>query len=188
MNATDLLLLGLIAVSTLLGLLRGFVGVLASLVAWLLAGWAAFHFGAKLALLLAGSDTPSAGMLLAGYGLCFLGVLLVVGLVGWGVRKLVKAAGLSGVDRALGGALGLARGGFVACVLVLLMGFTALPREEGWRQSRVLPVLLPGAQWLRAWLPGWAAQRVDFTGDGPHSIELGGASASPPAGAHAPGI
>ena len=40
MNATDLLLLGVIAVSTLLGLLRGFVGVLASLLAWLLAGWA----------------------------------------------------------------------------------------------------------------------------------------------------
>src|SRR6478609_1791817 len=100
MNATDLLLLGVIAVSTLLGLLRGFVGVLASL----FAGWAAFHFGAKLALRLAGNDTPSAGMLLAGYGLCFLGVLLVVGLVGWGVRKLVKAAGLSGVDRALDGA------------------------------------------------------------------------------------
>ena len=188
MNATDLLLLGVIAVSTLLGLLRGFVGVLASLLAWLLAGWAAFHFGAQLALLLAGSDAPSAGMLLAGYGLCFLGVLLVVGLVAWAVRKVVKAAGLSGVDRALGGALGLVRGGFVACLLVLLMGFTGLPRESGWQQSQVVPVLMPGAQWLRAWLPGWAAQRVDFTGDGPHSIELGGASALPPAGAQAPGL
>ncbi|NUS39709.1 MAG: CvpA family protein [Lysobacter sp.] len=188
MNATDLLLLGVILVSTLLGLLRGFVGAVVSLFAWLLAGWAAFHFGAQLALVLAGSDAPSPGMLLAGYGLCFLGVLLVVGLVGWTVRKLVKAAGLSGVDRALGGALGLARGGFVACVLVLLMGFTALPREPGWRQSQVLPVLLPGAQWLRAWLPGWAAQRVDFNGDGPHSIGLGDALAPPPTGAHAPGI
>ena len=66
MNATDLLLLAIIAVSTLLGLLRGFVGVLASLLAWLVAGWAAFHFGARLALALAGSDTPSAGMLLSG--------------------------------------------------------------------------------------------------------------------------
>ncbi|HSR65062.1 MAG TPA: CvpA family protein [Xanthomonadaceae bacterium] len=188
MNATDLLLLGVILVSTLLGLLRGFVGAVVSLLAWLLAGWAAFHFGAKLALLLAGSDAPGAGVLLAGYGLCFLGVLVVVGVAGWLVRKLVKAAGLSGADRALGGALGFARGGFVACVLVLLLGFTALPREPGWQQSRVVPVLLPGAQWLRGWLPGWAAQRVDFTGDGPHSIELGGASAPPPAGAQAPGI
>jgi membrane protein required for colicin V production len=187
MNATDLLLLGIIAVSTLLGLLRGFVGVLASLLAWLLAGWAAFHFGAQLALLLAGSESPSAGMLLAGYGLCFIAVLLVVGLVGWGVRKIVKAAGLSGLDRALGGALGFARGGLVACVIVLLMGFTALPREASWRQSAVVPVLLPGVQWLRGWLPDWAAQRVDFTSDGPHSIELGGAIAPPPTGAHAPG-
>ncbi|MGN6514035.1 MAG: CvpA family protein [Lysobacteraceae bacterium] len=187
MNATDLLLLGIILVSTLLGLLRGFVGAVVSLLAWLLAGWAAFHYGARAALVLAGDAAPGAGQLLAGYGVCFLGVLLVVGVVGWIVRKLVKAAGLSGADRALGGALGLARGGFVACVLVLLMGLTALPREPGWRQSRVLPVLLPGAQWLRGWLPAWAAQRVDFDGDGPHSIEPGDALASPPTGAQAPG-
>ena len=188
MNATDLLLLGIILVSTLLGILRGFVGAVVSLVAWLLAGWAAFQYGARVALVLAGNEAPGAGQLLAGYGLCFLGVLLVVGVVGWVVRKLVKAAGLSGADRALGGALGLARGGFVACVLVLLMGLTALPRDPGWRQSQVLPVLLPGAQWLRGWLPAWAAQRVDFDGDGPHSIELGDAQAPPPTGAQAPGI
>ena len=78
--------------------------------------------------------------------------------------------------------------GLIACVLVLLRGFTALPREPGWRQSQVLPVLLPGAQWLRGWLPAWAAQRVDFEGDGPHSIELGDAQAPPPTGAQAPGI
>jgi membrane protein required for colicin V production len=161
-TATDLLLLAVIGVSMLFGVMRGFIGVLASLLAWLLAGWASFHFGARVALLLAGSGTPTAGQLLAGYGLSFLCVLLFVGIVGWLVRKLVHAIGLSGMDRALGLALGLVRGGFVACMLVLMMGFTGMPQEPGWRQSQVVPVLLPGAQWLRGWLPEWAAQRVDF--------------------------
>lgn len=164
MTATDLLLLGVIVVSTLFGLMRGFIGVVASLVAWILAGWAAFRFGAHAALLLAGGGEPSAGHLFAGYGLSFLCVLLFVGIVGWGVRKLVHAVGLSGIDRIMGMALGLVRGGLVACILVLLMGFTGMPREPGWRQSQVVPVLLPGAQLLRGLLPDWAAQRVDFGG------------------------
>ncbi|MEO6263960.1 MAG: CvpA family protein [Luteimonas sp.] len=173
MTGTDLLLLAVIGVSTLLGLMRGFIGVLASLAAWVLAGWAAFRFGAKVALALAGGAEPGAGQLLAGYGLSFLGVLIFVGVVGWLVRKLVHSVGLSGIDRALGVALGLARGGFVACMLVLLMGFTTMPREPGWRESQVVPVLLPGAQWLRGWLPDWAAARVDFGASAPHSIDIG---------------
>jgi membrane protein required for colicin V production len=183
MGATDLLLLGIIGVSVLLGLMRGFIGVLASVAAWLLATWAAFHFGARLALLFAGGDTAGPTQLLAGYGLSFLGVLLFVGLIGWLLRKLVHSVGLSGVDRAMGAALGLVRGGFVACMLVLLMGFTAMPRDAGWQQSRVVPVLLPGAQWLRGWLPGWAAARVDFGVAAPHSIDSGSALALPPPGA-----
>jgi membrane protein required for colicin V production len=148
-----------------------------------LAGWAAFHFGAKFALVFAGNGQPGPTQLLAGYGLSFLAVLFFVGLIGWILRKLVHTVGLSGLDRALGAALGVVRGGFVASVLVLLMGFTAMPREAGWRQSRVVPVLLPGAQWLRGWLPGWAAARVDFGAPAPHSIDTGDAVALPQPGA-----
>jgi membrane protein required for colicin V production len=184
MTATDLVLLAVIGLSMLFGLMRGFVGVVVSLLAWLLAGWASFHFGARIALLLAGGHgTPSSGQLFAGYGLSFLCVLLVVGVVGWLVRKLVKAVGLSGIDRALGLALGAVRGGFVACLLVLLMGFTAMPREPGWRDSRVVPVLLPGAQLLRGLLPPWAARRVDFGPSRNHPIVPGDAPALPQPGA-----
>ena len=170
MTTTDLLLLAVIGMSALFGLMRGFIGVLASLLAWLLAGWAAFRFGARAALAIAGGTDPGPGQLLAGYGLSFLGVLVFVGLVGWGVRQLVKSVGLSGLDRTLGLGLGLVRGGFVACVLVLMMGFTSMPREPGWRESEVLPVLLPGARWLSGWLPEWAAQRIDFGSGQPHPM------------------
>ncbi len=162
MTPTDLLLLAVIGVSALLGWMRGLIGVLASLLAWLLAGWAAFRFGALAARAIAGGADPGPGQLLAVYGLSFLGVLVVVGLVCWGMRQLVKSVGLSGLDRTLGLGIGLARGGLVACMLVLLMGFSSMPREPGWQDSEVLPVLLPGARWLSGWLPEWAAQRIDF--------------------------
>jgi membrane protein required for colicin V production len=144
--------------------MRGFVGVLASLAAWLLAGWAAFRFGGQLALMFAHDGDASAGELLAGYALSFIGVLVVVGLVGWLVRKAVQSAGLSGLDRVLGLLLGLARGAFVACALVLILGLTAMPREAQWQRSQVVPVFVPGAQWLRGWLPDWVAAQVDLEG------------------------
>ena len=58
MNATDLLLLAIVLVSVLFGLMRGFIGALASIAAWLLAGWTAFHFGATLAMVFAGGSAP----------------------------------------------------------------------------------------------------------------------------------
>ena len=127
LTAFDWLLAGVILASALLGLMRGFIGVLASLAAWVLAAWAAFRFGAQVALLLADGNTPTTGQLFAGYGLSFLCVLLFVGVVGWLVRKLVHAVGLSGMDRALGFAFGVLRGGFVGCLLVLLTGDPAAP-------------------------------------------------------------
>lgn len=178
MTGIDWVLLAIVAVSALFGLMRGFVGVAASLAAWVLAGWAAFRFGAGVALMLARDGQPSAGHLFAGYALSFMGVLLVVGLVGWLLRHAVKSVGLSGVDRALGLALGTVRGAFVASALVLLLGLTSLPREPQWQASQVVPVFVPGALWLRGWLPEWVAQQVDFGGgpisqDAPASLAPG---------------
>lgn len=181
MSAIDWVLLAVVVVSAVFGLMRGFVGVLASLAAWVLAGWAAFRFGADVALAMAADGEPSATQLLGGYALAFVVVLLAVGVVGWLVRKLVQSVGLTGVDRLLGLVLGVARGAFVACALVLLLGLTAVPRTPEWHASPVVPVLVPGAQWLRAWLPDWVAQRLDFRGesDAPALVSPAGAAALP---------
>ena len=186
MTATDWVLLGVVGLSAALGLMRGFIGVLASLAAWVLAAWAAFRFGGQLAVVLAGGGSPGPSELLGGYAISFLVVLVVVGLVGWGMRKLVHGIGLSGVDRFLGLALGLARGAFVACALVLLMGFTALPQDPEWRRSLTVRVFLPGALLLRGWLPDWAAAQASFEAAPDAAPSPGDAIASPLTGARAP--
>ena len=162
MNAIDLVLLVVLAASALLGVVRGLVGTVASLVAWFGAAWFAFRHGAELAFWFSNDGQPGATELLGGYLVAFIGVLVLVGLVGWMVRKLVHSVGLSGVDRALGLLLGLARGGFVACLLVLLMAFSRLPQEQAWQDSRGVALLAPGAQWMARWLPDWAARELDF--------------------------
>ena len=37
--------------------------------------------------------------------------------------------------------------------------------------SQVVPVFVPGAQWLRGWLPEWVARQVDFGGGASLSLD-----------------
>lgn len=177
MTDVDLVLLAIIAISALLGLWRGLIRVLVSLAAWLLGGIAAFVFGADVAQLFAGAADPRPVHLLAGYGASFVGVFLIVVAIGWVVRRLVQSIGLSGVDRVLGLAFGILRGGLIACLLVVVMGFTSVSQRPGWRDSQLLPLLLPSAQWVGARLPDWSALPI-APADAIRDIDLKGVDLS----------
>ena len=158
----DIVLLAILGLSALVGLWRGFVVEVMSLAVWIAAFWLAFAFGDDVAALFEGSvESPSARLFL-GYAVLFVSALIVGGLATWLMGKLVKSTGLSGTDRILGLGFGLLRGAALACVLVLLMGFTPMPQDAWWRESRVLPGFQTGAEWLRTWLPDAVAERVRF--------------------------
>jgi len=74
----------------------------------------------------------------------------------------VQSTGLSGTDRLLGMLFGLLRGAALGSVAVLLAGFTPLPADPWWQQSRIVPSFQRGAEWLRTWLPESVAQEVNF--------------------------
>ena len=42
-----------------------------------------------------------------------------------------------------------------------------MPKEPQWQRSQVVPVFVPGAQWMRTWLPDWVAAQVDLDGREP---------------------
>lgn len=181
----DLVLVAMVLVSAILGLMRGFVGILVSTAAWLLAGLAAFQFGPDAALWLSATGRPTVTETFGGYALSFIVVLLTVGMFGAMVKSMVRASELSGADRALGFGIGAARGMIIACVLVLVLGFTPLPREPSWRQSQALPLLMPGVGWMRSQLPEWSVPqpgyRIPLASEdngglsGPSSALIGGA-------------
>lgn len=149
----DLILALLVAASALLGLLRGFVGIVVGTLSWLLAGWAAFRFGNDAAHWWAAPQAPGAGHLAGGYIGVFITVMVTVALVGKLLKAGVHMTLLGGVDRMLGGALGVLRGLLLACVLLFVGSLTPLPAEPAWQQSRLRPVLQPGVDWMRAQLP-----------------------------------
>lgn len=149
----DLVLGVLIGASVLFGLVRGFIGTVVGLLAWLLAGWAAFTFGNQAAHALASPALPGSGHYLAGYLGVFVVAMIAVGMAGLLLKAAVKLSLLGGVDRLLGGALGLVRGVFIACIVLLLAGFTALPGEPAWQQSQLRPALQPAVGWMQGQLP-----------------------------------
>ena len=166
MTALDWVLLLIVGVSGLLGLLRGMIGVVMSLVAWLLAGLAAYLFGGDVGRSLVTDGQLGWGEYLGGYALSFAIVWIAVALVGLVIRRLVHGVGLSGVDRLFGFGLGVVRGLFFACVLLLMLGLTGIPGKRAWQESAGVAVLLPVAKTVRNTMPPWMAQRIDLEGRG----------------------
>jgi membrane protein required for colicin V production len=106
MEYADYVIVGIIAISILVGVFRGFVKEAFSLAVWIAAFLVAFQYSGVLALQLESHiELPSARTALAFTGL-FLAVLLVGGLLTFLVGKLVEKTGLSGSDRLLGGVFG----------------------------------------------------------------------------------
>ena len=162
LTTADLVLLAIVGLSAVVGLWRGFVVEVMSLAVWVAAFWLAFVFGDEVAALFAEAVAAAGARLFLGYALTFVAALLVGGLATWLMGKLVRSTGLSGTDRILGLGFGLLRGAALGCVLVLLFGFTPLPQDAWWRESRLLPGFQRGAEWLRTWLPATVARHVDF--------------------------
>lgn len=162
MNWADYAIIGILALSVLMGLWRGLISEVFSLGVWIAAVWVAWMFGDDVAALFAGSiSLPSARMVL-GYGACFFAVLILGAILNFMLHKLVEGTGLSGSDRLFGMVFGLVRGVLVIVVGVMLLGFTPFPRDPWWQQSQLLPSFRSAAEWLGQRLPDTVEKYIDF--------------------------
>jgi len=138
----DWTLLAVLVLSVLVGIVRGFVFECLALagwvVAWFAAQWGAPQLAPHLAAWLpAGAAAAQA----AAFALCFIGALIVWGLLSRLVRLLVHATPLSLPDRLLGGGFGVLRGAVLLLAVASVVAFTPLAQSEPWRASQ-------GARWL----------------------------------------
>lgn len=183
MNTADLVIAAIVAISVVIGLVRGFVVEVLSLLVWIAAVVLAMALGPQVSEWFGGSiELPSLRVAL-GYASVFIAVLVAGAIVVYLMRKLVQGTGLSGTDRMLGMLFGFARGAVVVVVLVLLLGFTPLPRDPWWRESRALPVFQSLAQAMAGWLPESLAAYVEY------GLAAGARAAAPPDAAEVePGV
>lgn len=162
MNWVDLVIIGVILVSALVSLARGFVREALSLAAWVAAFWVAIRYAATWEGVFAEQvATPSLRLGLAFFVL-FLAVLIAGAILNFLVGQLVDRTGLSGTDRVLGMVFGAGRGIAVVALLVLFAGLTPLPKDAWWRESQLLPHFQVLALWLRDFLPADIASSLNF--------------------------
>jgi len=149
-NWADWTILAILGISCLISLLRGFVREALSLASWLAASFVAISFHDPFANVLAQwVETPSIRAVLA-YAALFIGTLLVGTLINYLIGSLLRSAGLSGFDRILGLAFGVARGLLIVLAIVMLLPM-ALPvnQDSWWRQSRLIPQFEVMDGWAR---------------------------------------
>jgi membrane protein required for colicin V production len=160
MTWIDILILCTLALSVIVGLLRGLVFELMSLVGWLVAylgaGWLSPYIAPYIPVGPAASSVNHA----AAFAAAFVMVLLVWSIISRLVRLLLHATPLSIVDRLLGALFGSTRGVLAVLALITVLGLTPMARSPAWHASVLTPWFKTILQELKPVLPAQLSQRL----------------------------
>ncbi|HEX4299573.1 MAG TPA: CvpA family protein [Gammaproteobacteria bacterium] len=152
MTAVDYAILAILFVSAILGLARGFLREVASLVIWMLGFWLAVRFappiGDAFHFVKSAEDR-----LIIGYAVVLLATLIASTVVGMLLKKLVESSGAGVGDRSLGTLFGAARGLVIVTTLILVGELALVPQPSWWRESRLIPYAAPIVKVARRLMP-----------------------------------
>jgi membrane protein required for colicin V production len=158
----DLVIIGIITLSALISLIRGFVKESISLVTWVVAGVLALRYYAPMADLLEPFINSVNLRQWVGGGILFVATLIVGAIVNFIVSQLVSKTGLSGTDKALGVVFGAARGVLIVTMVVLLASLTPMPEASWWQESAMIEYFQQLAVWVKGIIPADAVGQFNF--------------------------
>lgn len=153
----DFVLFGIMFVSGILALARGFTREVLSLVAWG-AGAAAAYFAIKqqklLDIVMPYAGKPVIATIAVG-ALAFIIVMIVVSVIGVKISDRVVDSRVGAFDRTLGFLYGLARGLVLVSIAYLFYGWlTPSDRQEDWvRKAQTLPIVSMVSDTLLRFVP-----------------------------------
>lgn len=139
MNWVDITIIGIIAFSASVSIIRGFIREALSLVSWVLAFFIAGHFYTYITQYLTYFENEMIRIAVA-ITILFFATLLVCSVVSYVIGQLIQKTGLSGTDRVLGICFGVLRGILVVAALLFLVDtFTSLSKSPYWTESQLIP-------------------------------------------------
>ena len=145
LSAVDWILLAVLGLSFLLGIWRGIVQEVLSLVGWVAAFYVSQMYAPMAAAWLPMEGSSQMLRYAAGFVVVFVAVLVGTVLVSALIKKLISAVGLGPLDRLLGSLFGLMRGVVILLAVTVFVGMTPMRDTEAWKQAQ-------GTQWLQQFL------------------------------------
>ncbi len=147
MNWVDLVVLGVILLSGLLALARGFLREVLGLGAWIAAGFVAYELSPLIQPWARQQTTDPALADTAAFLGIFVVVLIVLSIVAGIVGGSIRGTVLGGLDRTLGLVFGLVRGAVLVCAAYIVVGLAIA--VDQWPApvlgARALPLVYRGA-------------------------------------------
>jgi len=153
MSLLDYLLIAVIGLSMVLSLWRGFVREIISLIGLVAAFFVAGRVSGQAGDFLGRWITNGSLADIAGFVLVFVLVMVIVGIIGMFVRKLVDAADLTATDRSLGVLFGFARGGLLVSLAFLIFTSYASSDQPWLKSSKLAPYGIQAGAWLGQAIP-----------------------------------
>lgn len=153
MTWLDYGLIGILGISTLFGILRGFAKEAWSLTTWL----AAIILGLVYAPLIAPYMVEVVEGEFPQHATAFLAIAISVFLASSLIRltlaQFFHGVDLGSLNRFLGLTFGFGRGTIVIAILVILLGMSSISNTSAWTNSSVIPHVKPVSDWLLQKLP-----------------------------------
>jgi membrane protein required for colicin V production len=147
-----------LTLSLLVGLWRGLVYEVLSVLGWIAAFFIAQWLAPNVAAILPLSSVSASVRFALAFVVTFVAAVFVAGLLAALLKKLVSAIGLRPVDRLLGGFFGLVRGLVFLLAATLAIEMTPLKSSGFWQASKGAPVLSATLKGLKPALPAHVAR------------------------------
>ena len=148
-NGADWVIVVVLVLSVALSLWRGFVAEAISLAGWVVAFIVANLFVGQMATLLEPFIANATGRYVVGFAALFVGTLVTATVVRKLGGQVIRAAGLTVLDRLLGTVFGFVRGIILVLVAVYLMRQLVPPQNLAWLETSQL---MPHIDMLAAWM------------------------------------
>lgn len=155
MTWVDAVAIGIIVLSAVFSLVRGFVREMLGVFAWVGAAFGALK-GYQFVQPYVASVLPAKNLVMpVSIAVVFIVVLIVLSIISAWIGGMVRESALSGLDRSLGLVFGVVRGGVILCLAYI--GLSMFVMQDEWPapvvNARFLPLAFQGASELAGMLP-----------------------------------